>query len=413
MSLTLSPLFPPGARFSSHQTSEDVDRSICGVWIKKHKPLLADLGPAPGTTFPPFSHHLPYMKQRLSSSLASARQEAKWKSEPDLNSQYRCNSLEDDLNGHDEDYLFEFDIGSPASSEDPDGSDCEDKPLVNVIEGGDSSSPCSHRKESGVVVDGFSCIFGSNDSSLDRRSILRQFEDSRGISVRPEEWREKGALYLGGDLPTYSGQSSEGSTTPILAVSPQVVQECPYISPDSVIEEDSLLSEQDVCFQCATSHSFHQSPLPSPAVSGESSDISQDRPDTSNYENTREISQVKSETLEEEKETTDGNQPRTDDIMLKLSERVNCHSTPDQKLKIHPEITVSTAKLTNLLDKLGPIREDSDNNDDDEEEEEEEATPLRLLHQNSLDVRPRLRKCSSLRSSSTPSRTSSQRKIVR
>jgi len=405
MSLTLSPLFTPSDRFSSSQAAEDVEH-FCGMWIKKHKPLLAGLGPAPGTTFPPFSQNLPYLKQRLSDSIALDSLEAKWKSEPDLNAEYRCDSLEDDINGQDED-LFEFDIDSPDSNEDHDNSDLEDKPLINVIEDEDDSG----RKESGVVLDGFSSIFGSTNSSLtDRRSILRQFEDSRGMSVNPEDWRENGSFYLGENLSTFLAKSSEGSTTPILTVSPSVEQECPYISPDSVIEEDSLLSDQDLCISSAIEQSFHESSDSERALVSEES--SENRPDTvsENDENTQDISQskVRSDGWDETKNSVTTSQPRTDDIMMRLSEKINSRQSPEKKIKILPELTVSTDKLSNLLDKLGPIKEDSDSND-----EEEEVTPLRLLHQNSLDVRPKIRKCSSLKSSTTPTRSSSQRKIVR
>ena len=391
----MSPLFSSNDRFSSNQP-RDVE-AFCGRWIAKHKPLVSGLGPAPGTTFPPFSTKLPYLKQRLSCSVVLDKQEAKWKSEPDLNSEYNCDSLEEDINGHNEDPhdedLFEFDIGSPASSEGNDSVEFEDKPIINIIEDDENEvkcnysvssdgSSCSHRKESGVVVDGFASLFGSTNSSLtDRRSILRQFEDSRGMSVNPEEWRENGSLYLGGNLTAFSQKKSlDGSTTPILAVSPQVEADCPYISPDSVIEEESLLSDQELCFQCAASHI--------------TADTAEEKPQTTKDED---------ETREDDKaeKLTGPVQPRTDDIMQRLSDRINTNNKQD--------LPVSSDKLTNLLDKLGPIKEDSDSN------EEEEISPLRLLHQNSLDVRqrPKIRKCSSLKSSSSPPRTSSQRKIVR
>ena len=400
MSLTLSPLFSTTDMFSSNQ-SPDVE-AFCGRWIAKHKPLVSSLGPAPGTTFPPFSTKLPYLNKRLSCSVVLDKPEAKWKSEPDLNSKYNCDSLEEDISGQHEDQhdeeLFEFDIGSPASSEGNDSIEFDSKPVINIQEeeeeedklkrrfsvSSDSSS-CSHRKESGVVVDGFSAIFGSTNSSLtDRRSILRQFEDSRGMSVNPEEWKENGALYLGGNLAAFSQKKSvEGSTNPILAVSPQVETDCPYISPDSVIGEDSLLSDQDLCIECATSHITAESPEDGPKTTkGED-------------ESQKDLSHNQTDTLNASV------QPRTDDIMQRLSDRINENNKT--------ELPVSSDKLTNLLDKLGPIKEDSDSN------EEEDISPLRLLHQNSLDVRPRpkLRKCSSLKSSSSPPRTSSQRKIVR
>ena len=133
----MSPLFSSSDMFSSNQPP-DVE-AFCGRWIAKHKPLVSGLGPAPGTTFPPFSTKLPYLKQRLlSHSIVLDKPETKWKSEPDLNSEYNCDSLEEDISGHHEDQhdeeLFEFDIGSPASSEGNENIEFDKKPIINIIE---------------------------------------------------------------------------------------------------------------------------------------------------------------------------------------------------------------------------------------------------------------------------------------
>ena len=157
---------------------------------------------------------------------------------------------EDNHDHHDEDYLFEFDIGSPTTSED-DNLPEFDKNIINVIEDEEeevvlkrnfstssdsesisNSSNSSHRKESGVVADGFSSIFGSTSSGVgsDRRTWPHTDDESlelEGISVKPEDWAENSARYLGGKLSAALGlgpRSSEGSasSTPILAASPQV-----------------------------------------------------------------------------------------------------------------------------------------------------------------------------------------------
>ena len=118
----------------------------------------------------------------MSSSL-DLRPKCKCSSEPDLSHLDQSESLqESDCNNHDEDYLFEFDIGSPASDEGSDDleSDLDSNTVINVIEGegerrfsisSDSSSSCTHRKENGGSTDGFSSIFGSISSGLgsDRR----------------------------------------------------------------------------------------------------------------------------------------------------------------------------------------------------------------------------------------------------
>ena len=175
----------------------------------------------------------------------------KFLSEPDMNADYQDDlDDEDNRDHHDEDYLFEFDIGSPTTSED-DNLPEFDKNILNVIEDEEeevilkrnfstssdsesisNSSNSSHRKESGVVADGFSSIFGSTSSGVgsDRRTWPHTDDESlelEGISVKPEEWAENSARYLGGKLSAALGlgpRSSEGSasSTPILAASPQV-----------------------------------------------------------------------------------------------------------------------------------------------------------------------------------------------
>ena len=139
---------------------------ICGRWILKQKE--AQLGfPAPGTTFPPFTHNLPYYKEMLSMSSST---KCKCLSEADLTKLQQSESFQEssDYNNHDEDHLFEFDIGSPAS--DGANNDLESEFDSNIVfdvierEGvrtfsisSDSSSSCTHRKEkteSGSVSSG-------------------------------------------------------------------------------------------------------------------------------------------------------------------------------------------------------------------------------------------------------------------
>ena len=118
----------------------------------------------------------------MSTSL-DLRPKCKCSSEPDLIYLNQSESLqESDCNNHDEDYLFEFDIGFPGSEEGSDDleSDLDSNTVINVIEGvgmrrfsisNHSSSSCTHRKENGGSTDGFSSIFGSISSGLgsDRR----------------------------------------------------------------------------------------------------------------------------------------------------------------------------------------------------------------------------------------------------
>ena len=59
MSLSMSPIVSLDNYLPSNK--KDIE-GFCGRWILKHKPLVTE--PATGTTFPPFSHHLPYFVQR-------------------------------------------------------------------------------------------------------------------------------------------------------------------------------------------------------------------------------------------------------------------------------------------------------------------------------------------------------------
>merc|ERR1719318_903502 len=195
------------------------------------------------------------MSLSMSTSL-DLRPKCKYSSEPDLCHLDQSKSFhESDCNNHDEEYLFEFDIGSPASDEGSDDleSDLDSGTIINVIKGegetrfsisSDSSSSCTHRKENGGSTDGFSSIFGSISSGLESDKRCSQ-DDERleGLSVAPSTWRESCALYLGSNGVT----DQEESATPILAASPQV--DSPLVSPDSCLEQESILDDQNLCIE--------------------------------------------------------------------------------------------------------------------------------------------------------------------
>ena len=153
---------------------------ICGRWILKQNEAQLG-GPAPGTTFPPFSHNLHYFKERISKSMShfmDLRLRCKCFSEADLSKLEQSESFQkcSECNNHDEDHLFEFDIGSSASDE---GSvelesDLDNNLVFNVIEkegertfsiSSDSSS-CTHSKENPGSTGGVSTIFCSNSSGF-------------------------------------------------------------------------------------------------------------------------------------------------------------------------------------------------------------------------------------------------------
>ena len=394
MSLTLSPLFSLDIQLQDHNINKDKE-GFCGRWILKHKPLVSEAAAA-GTTFPPFSHHLPYFSHRPDrphSLSLDTRIAAKCKclSEPDLNSEYQCESFDDEANDHDEDYLFEFDIGSPATSEEENTAEFEQNNVINVIEEDETglkerrfstvsnsdtntslASACSHRKESGVVADGFSSIFGSASSGVDseRRSQAETAEPCGGMSVEPRDWAEnQSADHFLGKLPGGEG----GAATPILAASPhQTSAECaPLVSPDSVISDtefEECRGQQQDNSAIETDHS--------PESEAEKSKL------------------------------------RSDDIIERISSKLE---TPKivEKVQINQNLVVSTEKLSNLLHKLESDKLYS-NQDDTLEDEDLLVSPMqRTWSRESTEERPKLRKCSSLKTNKTPPTSPGRRKIVR
>ena len=427
MNLTLSPLVSLESHLQDHSKDKEM---FCGRWILKHKPLVS--GAPTGTTFPPFSHHLPYFTQVTEAPVAKP-----CKSEPDLNSDYQCENLEDGQDDHDEDYLFEFDIGSPASSEEENTDTFEHEAIINVVKDEDdtallerrssvsttvsTSSSCSHRKESGVVVDadGFSSIFGSISSGFDsdRRSSAcvsgdhdQESLEVEGMAVNPDEWKENSAqFYLGSKLAAL--RSSEGSATPILAASPLNTDTSPLVSPDSVISEDrdiSMRNNRELCEECQTDKEDAEKKSQADLNSG-SSDL--------NKENTVSQESNSQEEIFSTEDVGEVSQQRSDDIIERLSAKLNSSiDTTTEKFQINPSLVVSTEKLNNLLhklesDKVYDLKGDDSLEDLDENDRVMSPVP-RTPSRESLE-KPRLRKCSSLKTSKTPPTTPGRRKIVR
>lgn len=421
MSLSMSPLVSLDSQMP--ECTQDMD-GMCGRWILKHKPHVNPV--AAGTTFPPFSQHLPYFRQRAARHMMdpkSSSSKCKCLSEPDMNSEYQCESLEDDLNDdndNDEDYLFEFDIGSPATSDEENNCDYDQDSIMNIVETDEvekekrrysvssDTSSSSRRKESGVVVDGFSSIFGSTSSGVgsERRSLHNSEIDDEsfgleGLSVNPSEWKENSALYLGG-----LSRSAEGSATPILAASPGPCQNSPLVSPDSVISDDLMMVEPGqpgVCGQCGAS---------SQPQEDDTDHVSNDLDEENNC---KKESTDKFIEKDVNVETELNSQPKTDEILKKINEKLSTPPTPKslEKVQINPSLVVSTEKLCNLLHKLESDRVYSSHNNEELEAEDLLMSPLELSRQESFTERPKLRKCSSLKTSKTPPTTPGQRKIVR
>jgi len=213
-------------------------------------------GPAPGTTFPPSSYNLPYYKKSKSVSLSTSqdqRPKCKCTSEPDPSHPDQARSLQESLAcyNHDEDYLFEFDIiGSPEREESGDnGRDVDSNTNEVEVEDGrrisvssDSSSCCLHRKDNGKQVAGFSTMSSQTEGLVDNGR-------SEGLFVDPSSWKESCASFL--------GPTGVEVGTPILAAN--LHQDCPLVSPDSALDEESILDDQDLCIECASEHSYSKS----------------------------------------------------------------------------------------------------------------------------------------------------------
>lgn len=179
--------------------------------------------------------------------------------------------------------------------------------------------------------------------------------------MAPSMWRENCALYLGSNGVT----DQEGSATPILAASPQV--DSPIVSPDSCLGEESILDDQNLCIEYASTQTQHE----------ESPEIVE----------------------------TDDNLENT---VTRVEIDVSSPTPEPEKVEINSGLHVSTDKLNTLLrqlevDKLYP----------NEEEDDILLSPRPIQRHDSVQERPKLRKCSSLKTSRTPPVTPGGRKIVR
>ena len=196
-------------------------------------------------------------------------------------------------------------------------------------------------------------------------------------------WNENCALYLG----------SNDSATPILAASPQV--DSPIVSPDSYLDQESNLDDQNFCIECASALSFQTQHEETPALV-ETDD---------NLENI--VARVKPDT---DSDASNIEQIQTLNLpsIAELEIDVSSPSPEPEKVEINSGLHVSTDKLNTLLrqlevDKLYP----------NQEEDDILLSPTPIQRHASVQERPKLRKCSSLKTSRTPPVTPGGRKIVR
>lgn len=465
-------------------------RAVGEVTHAKGNPMI----PPPGTTFPPLAQHLPYLRERLrTQSLREANigRSCRCLSEPDLGQHHRQEEEEEEDceskpsfidHGNDEDYLFEFDIGSPVTSED----DIAFNQITNVnlveteyedavaetmtrmrrscsICSDSSSLSCGHEKSKDFEIS--ANIFGSRSSGLgsDRRS---EEDEPDGLDLEPDDWRDTCDLYL--------EEAISGSATPILPVSPGT--ETPILSPDSCLDEENHLEDQNLCLECGANRASEAEPInnvdsvdASSADSvknvtfGDDSDASvninnnninnndlnseRDNTDASTDRLTNlvdeteelashdlplvticeEASKPNSNTqisLNPESNPTAGSLIRADVEISEVKEEVAPpapavkHMKGDTKIEVSPNLRVSSDKLQSLLGKLEQDKPFSKESSPTATRSKSYSFGSRLSPPSSRrdsgdDEKPKLRKCSSLRSGKTPPTTPGQTKIVR
>jgi len=281
ISLSFLPPTPYMEELNLKKLSVEDSAGLCSSWILKQR-MPPSVSPLPGTTFPPLAQTLPYLKARLASSNLTRPRSCRCLSEPDLSLSQSMDEEEKegktscslhDRNEEDcEDFLFEFDIGSPVTSEDEDEMNFSRNIVLNQVEeyeeaviesvigkrwsySSDSSnddsssgSVCDYKENCEMTDrDGFGTIFGSISSGLGRSIKDISMDDSglepEGLDIEPRDWKDNYAsLYL------RDKSSSTGSSTPILAASPAV--DTPILSPDSCLDEENLVEDQSMCVVC-------------------------------------------------------------------------------------------------------------------------------------------------------------------
>ena len=379
-------------------------------WLQQHKPpALA----RPGTTFPPLATSLPYL--RLGGPLDSTR--CRLLSEPNLGPE------PEDLPGQemeqvDEDYLFEFDIGSPASS---DGEEEEEIKIVNEVREvgdgeangedrwrrssccSDSSSSCSssrsrRERSSGLYEPDSLTAFSSKSSGLesDRRSSQGEVEVQH-LSLGPEDWRS--GAWREEPLPSTPSTPS----TPRQAASPCALG--PLVSPDSCLDEENMLEDQDLCMECCVREAV-----------GEELQESEGEDTQEDLEEVTALEEETAPALEEER-TAPALEEMTalalDDTVTTPvieEEEVADPALEEDEVAVSDTLKITQDRLASLLGKL----------DTDKHYPSSGARPGRVSLASSSpgtrregEERPRLRKWSSLKTSKTPPTTPGGRKIVR
>jgi len=397
MSLTISMPSPRG--FGGVETDLTRD-GLCRSWLLREDFSAQSLA---GTTFPPFNTRLAGMKKTSSTSNLLQNDKSKFSSEPDLT----FTGGNERHNEDDEDYLFEFDVGSPTSDDEDikdkiEESELNEEESFKVMEmmgrrfstssqGSTSSlglysssrSPSNETNNTGFQsIFGKKCSITSSGIGSERTSIQEDehlfVTEENNQSLLPDDWKETYTNFL---ITRSSSSSSEDGTTiasaatSIIASSP--AEDSPLVSPDSLLDSYHIEDEQNMFYL-------------------------QSHGEESSEQNTEE--EVKKENGKLDKISEE------DDIEVRLSSS-ELTSSEDEMIFTtgSTEHHIAKSKLTSLINQLETDREYS-------KVKENGDSGIDLSRKSSLDSteeRPPLRKTSSLKTMHTPPGTLRKKHSVR
>lgn len=216
-----------------------------------------------------------------------------------------------------------------------------------------------------------------------------------GISINPGEWRDYINERLSNEgtctptSPDSTHRLSEGSATPILAVSPVI--DSPLISPDSLLDGQHPLADMDMfipCLECRA-EADAEAAAEAEAVAEVETDSQEDSP--SQVCDNKTISVSDTQDIEENVLILPGRK------RLSIGE-TELHSLLSslEKDRGYPGVKEidSLDTTTDIVGDISPLKPSS-------------------LEDESFEDQPKLRKCSSLRTGRTPPGTPGKRKIVR
>jgi len=404
-----------------------------GKWVQGYSRLLDSSTSPLGTTFPPRGG---LMAQRL------RRPDLPRSSNSEPNLAYNSDS-EDDEDQHsgedrhdDDDHLFEFDLCDEDEETVVDVRTPEPLEPLDVLgprtrtlslTSNSSAGSCTHRKPKLEAVEspspkatapGFKSIFTSSNASSGFGSEHRlsqepvEDEEAGGQTFEPSEWRDymQDRISEGSSTPitgraTPLTDPSPSPVTPILTASPATTLDSPLISPDSLLD-GQLIEENRETFQ--STGNVESCPQCNQSDSALTLSTLSDQQEDSNR-NVLVLSSglSKTEIREEDLKLLLGN---LDDDRGYPGVKNHNDSFTDDSMEDESKVFEDLAALEESRDKesTGRIVARSSSTAS-VRSEVSEISPLREFEEE----KPRLRKCSSLKTSRSPPRTTGEKKYVR